>query len=35
MQPKDDAQELIASKIIQKWYLNILETNLIDNLFIS
>jgi hypothetical protein len=34
MQPKDAAQELIASKIIQKCYLNILEPNLIDNLFI-
>jgi hypothetical protein len=34
MQPKDDAQALIASEIIQKGYLNILEPNLIDNLFI-
>jgi hypothetical protein len=34
MQTKDDAQELIASKIIQKWYLNILEPNLIDNLLL-
>jgi hypothetical protein len=29
---KYDAQALVASKIIQKWYLNILEHNLIDNL---
>jgi hypothetical protein len=25
MQTKHDAQTLVASKIIQKWYLNILE----------
>jgi hypothetical protein len=34
MQQKYDAQALVAFKIIQKCYLNILEPNLIDNLFI-
>jgi hypothetical protein len=29
MQPKDDAQALIASKLL-KWYLNILETKFIS-----
>jgi hypothetical protein len=32
MHTKDDAQALIASKIIQKWYLNILEHDLFDKL---
>jgi hypothetical protein len=30
MQTKHDAQALVASKIIQKWYLNILEHNWFD-----
>jgi hypothetical protein len=32
MQTKYDAHTLVASKIIQKWHLNILEYNLFDNL---
>jgi hypothetical protein len=34
MKSRHDAQALVAFKIIQKWYLNILEHNLFDNLLL-